>query len=122
MKVHSLGDGTYEDPQAVSRTDDSQVRSAQGKFQRLSREWRAGRPRGVDVAQMVEHPAYQRIIDMGAPAIPLILRELDREVDHWFSALHALTGADPVPESGRGNLSAMAEAWLNWGRGEGYIQ
>ena len=110
MTVHSLGDGTYEDPQAVSRTDDSQALSAQGKFQRLSREWRAGRPRGVDVAQMVEHPAYQQIIDMGAPAIPLILRELDREVDHWFSALHALTGADPVSESGRGNLSAMAEA------------
>ena len=122
MTVHSLGKGTYEDAQAVSRTDDSQALSAQDKFQRLSREWRAGRPRGVDVAQMVEHPAYQRIIGMGPPAIPLILRELDREVDHWFSALHALTGADPVPESGMGNLSAMAEAWLNWGRGEGHIQ
>ena len=118
MSVHELADAP---PPGQSITD-APALNVQGEFERLSTEWRADRPRGADVAQMVEHPAYKRIIDMGPAAIPLILRELDREVDHWFWALHALTGADPVPEDDKGDLPAMAEAWLNWGKSKGHIQ
>ena len=118
MKVHSLGNETYL---TNASTHDAHAARSQDEFARLAAEWRMDRPRGVDVAQMTKHPAYARIIKMGPTAIPLILEELDREVDHWFPALHALTGVDPVPESGMGNLSAMAEAWLDWGRREGYI-
>ena len=71
---------------------------------------------------MIKHPAYECIIKMGPTAIPIILKELDREVDHWFPALHVLAGVDPIPEDNKGNVSAMAEAWRNWGRSEGYIQ
>ena len=63
---------------------DAHAARAQDEFARLAAEWRTGRPRGVDVAQMTKHPAYARIIKMGPTAIPLILQELDREVDHWF--------------------------------------
>ena len=120
MKVHSLGQEKFS--QAGRRTHESPATGARDEFERLSREWRTGRPRGADVAQMVKHPAYERIIGMGTAAIPLILQELEREVDHWFWALHTLTGADPVPQDSMGNLSAMAEAWLNWGRSEGYVR
>lgn len=91
-------------------------------FSRLAEEWRHERPRGVDVASMVMHPSYQRIIGMGEDAIPLILSELDRQPDHWFWALHSITGADPVPEECQGNISQMATAWLAWGRQEGFCQ
>jgi hypothetical protein len=66
------------------------------------------------------HSAYQKIIGLGAAAVPLLLAELRREPDDWFWALHAVTGADPVPEANRGNLPAMTEAWLQWGREKGY--
>ena len=121
MRVHELGDAPYKTSPAGSMTE-APASSAQDEFERLSTEWRADRARGVDVAQMVEHPAYKRIVEMGPAAIPLILRELDGEVDHWFWALHALAGADPVPEEDKGDLTAMAEAWLNWGRSKGHIQ
>ena len=91
-------------------------------FNRLADEWRRDRPRGVDVANMVMHPSYQRIIGMGEDAIPLILNELDRQPDHWFWALHSITGADPVPEDYQGNISEMANAWIEWGRRDGYRQ
>jgi hypothetical protein len=52
---------------------------------------------------------------MGQGVVPLLLAELRREPDDWFWALHALTGANPVPATGRGNVRAMAEAWLQWG-------
>ena len=65
------------------------------------------------------HPAYQQIIGMGPAVVPLLLRELEREVDHWFWALKAITGADPVPPASRGKVREMAEAWLRWGREQG---
>jgi hypothetical protein len=57
---------------------------------------------------------------MGPSVIPFILRELETNRDHWFPALKALTGVDPVPSSERGKLRAMANAWLEWARGQGY--
>jgi hypothetical protein len=60
------------------------------------------------------HPAYQQIIGMGVDALPLILRELEREPDHWFWALEAITGENPVPPTDRGRLNEMARAWLRW--------
>ncbi|MGO9273516.1 MAG: hypothetical protein ACLQOO_25315 [Terriglobia bacterium] len=56
------------------------------------------------------------------PVVPLILAELRRELDHWFWALKAITGEDPVPAVRRGNMKEMAEIWLEWGRQRGYVR
>ena len=53
---------------------------------------------------MIEHPDYQRIIQMGEQAVPLILEELEREADHWYPALRQLTGVSPVRRKARGIL------------------
>ena len=71
-------------------------------FKSLVDDWRKSRKRGVDLSGMIMHPAYQRIIGMGKSAVPFILRELEQKPDHWFWALHAITGANPVPQGGRG--------------------
>ena len=39
-----------------------------------------------------------------------------REPDHWFWALQAITGENPVPATGRGNLERMTEARLEWAK------
>ena len=69
---------------------------------------------------MCSHPAYQQIVGMGDKAIPLILRELEQAPDHWFWALKAITGVNPVPREERADIKAMAKHWLEWGREEGY--
>ena len=66
------------------------------------------------------HPAYQQIIGLGERALPLIFQELRREPDHWFWALAAITGKNPVPEEDAGDLEAMANDWLSWGDAQGY--
>jgi hypothetical protein len=71
---------------------------------------------------MAMHPAYQQIIGMGTPAVPLILAELKRGVDHWFWALRAITRENPVPPESLGDMDAMAAAWLAWGRMKGYAR
>jgi hypothetical protein len=66
-------------------------------------------------------PAYQQIIGMGPAVLPLLLDELAREPDHWFWALWAITGSDPVPSESRGKVGEMAQAWLKWGQEHGYL-
>jgi len=92
------------------RTDDVAVR-----FGRLAQQWRAETSLASSVLEICTHPAYQRIIGMGRAAIALILRELQAAPDHWFWALKAITGEDPVPREHRGNVRAMTDAWLTWG-------
>jgi len=72
------------------------------------------------VTDMAMHRSYQRIIGLGPAAIPLLLRELERQPDHWFWALHAITGVDPTMPEQKGKVQEMAKAWLDWGREAGY--
>ena len=67
------------------------------------------------------HAAYLRVIGMGERAIPLILEDLQKKPEHWFVALYAITGENPVPEESRGRLDKMADAWVAWGQQNGYI-
>ena len=89
-------------------------------FERLAGEWEQDRPRGADIEQMTKHSAYQDIIALGEPAVPWILQRLAEKPDHWFVALNAITGARPVPLESRGRIKEMTQAWLNWGREQGY--
>jgi hypothetical protein len=66
------------------------------------------------------HPAYQQIIGLGQPAVPLLLREVERKSGRWFWALKSITREDPVPAGDRGKTQKMIDAWLAWGRQKGY--
>ena len=57
---------------------------------------------------------------MGNYAVPLILSELKRKPGHWFWALKAVTGEDPVLPEQRGRIKEMTKAWLQWGHRQGY--
>ena len=86
------------------------------EFERLADEWLEQRPRGVDVAQMIKHPAYQAIIDIGPDAVPWLLARLAQRPDHWFHALNQITDAQPVQPEHQGIVAAMAQDWIAWGR------
>ena len=89
-------------------------------FTALVNQWREEN-RGVSSTnQMCMHPAYQQIIGMGEPVIPLLLRELEKKSGHWFWALKSITGEDPVPPEHRGKINKMIKAWLEWGGERGY--
>ncbi len=89
-------------------------------FLELAEQWRRDTGMLSVISKISMHPAYQRIIGMGQPVVPLIMRELEREPDHWFWALNSITGANPIKVQQRGNLYQMAQAWIEWGRENGY--
>jgi hypothetical protein len=106
-------------PNRTSATD-APERDLQGRFQELVALWKRERGPHSSSARLAQHPAYQQIIALGPEVVPLLLRELEREPDHWFRALYALTGANPVPPASQGHIREMADAWLRWGRDQGY--
>ncbi len=90
------------------------------KFHALVASWNKETAFLSSVTEMAIHPAYQQIIGMGKDAIPLILKELEKNPNHWFWALKAIAGEDPVNPEDRGKIAKMAEAWLKWGKENGY--
>lgn len=89
------------------------------RFADLVHRWREETAFLSSSTAQAAHPAYQQIVGMGPDALPLILRELEDRGGHWFWALKAITGVDPVPPGERGRVQAMRQAWLHWGREQG---
>lgn len=89
------------------------------RFEQLAMEWRRDTAFTSSASNLVDHPAYQEIIALGPPVIPLLLAELVRNPNHWFFALRQLTGENPVAPEDRGRIKKMAEAWLCWARSKG---
>ncbi len=103
-----------------SRTLDE--RKLKDSFLELVSEWRQGTgglssPRAITI-----HPAYQQIIKMGEEILPLIFEELQKNDGWWYPALRILTGENPVPKEAKGRPQLNKEAWLEWGRKNGYLQ
>ena len=90
------------------------------KFHRLAATWHQAVAHHSSSRIRYSHPAYQEIIRLGPPVVPLLLQDLETQRRHWFVALEEITGADPVPASDRGVIDRMAEAWLRWGKENGY--
>lgn len=91
------------------------------RFSTLAKEWKRDTVLLSSTSALVAHPAYQAIIALGLAVVPLLLRDLECESIHWFEALQAITGEDPVPKQHRGRILAMTEAWLEWGRSRSLI-
>ena len=91
------------------------------RFERLAAEWKQQSRFLSNTAQIALLPAYQRIIGMGPPVVPLILESLRREPDQWFWALEAITEEKPVAPESVGDIQAMTAAWVEWGIHRGII-
>ncbi len=100
-------------PPVVNSTEQSLIAE---QFEKLAEQWKTATALLSSSTAMMAHPAYRAIIALGPPVVPLLLRDLEREPAHWFEALQAITGDDPVPREHWGNIAAMRADWLTWGR------
>lgn len=90
------------------------------EFNLLVAQWEQETGLFSSLDKICMHPAYQRIIGMGEKILPLIFSELERNPAHWFWALSAITGENPIQSDQRGNLRKMTRAWLDWANSHGY--
>ena len=91
------------------------------RFYHLLRQWKEEVDGTSLIYERAMLPSYQEIIGLGVAALPLILKELEKETDHWFWALRAITGCNPVPKESQGRLKEMKTFWIQWGKQEGHI-
>ena len=99
-----------------------QPERAEDRFGRLFEEWTNDTMFTSSITQVISHPAYLAIIGMGERAVPLILENLRRAANHWAPALTAITGVNPVPQTRAGDMQAIADAWITWGRVHGHLK
>lgn len=100
--------------------EELRISEIEATFTALVKQWREETFGISSTNQMSMHPAYQQIIGMGKPVIPLLLRELEKKSGHWFWALKSISREDPVPPEYRGKIKEMTKAWLEWGKERGY--
>src|ERR1017187_1281181 len=101
-----------------------EVKDLSSAFHDLVDVWKNDIGHLSSITKAIAHPSYLRIIGLARDSTRheierLILRELETEPDHWFAALSAITGEDPVhPQD---DFDEAVEAWLKWGRSKGII-
>jgi hypothetical protein len=89
------------------------------EFPVLTKQWKNDTRCVSSLSEMFLHPAYQRIMAMGKPALPFILHDLLRNSGHWFHALQYIAGKDIA--AGTETTADARAAWLEWGFREGYL-
>lgn len=89
------------------------------EFNRLADQWRDETGMFSLIQQKAMHPAYQRIIGIGKPALPLILKAIQNRPEHWLWALRAISGEEVA--TGIGDFKLAVAAWLVWGKRKGYL-
>lgn len=91
------------------------------RFRALARQWEEETMLLSSSTAIAAHPAYRGVVALGWDVVPLLLDDLQREPKHWFEALQEITGENPVPSAHWGNIDAMRDDWLSWGRTRGLI-
>jgi len=100
---------------------ESIVDAVKKEFTNLASQWTHDVEGMSSTVEMVKHPAYQKIVSMGKVVVPFLLEDLRQNPLYWLPALRQITQQNPVQPEQRGKVKQMAEAWLNWGKQEGYI-
>lgn len=104
---------TYIVQDSISSGKMTEQRQFKGVFDELSQQWRQDTKFLSSASQIVDHPAYQQIIEFGEPMLPFILEEVRNERGHWFFALHKITGH--VPDNIQNlTFAQIRQAWLDW--------
>jgi hypothetical protein len=96
------------------------AQSVEQRFRQFEAIWRAETGHLSSYTKRFNHPAFQEIIRLGEPVVPLMLRDLAQQPGLWVWALPVITGANPVADADAGKIARMSEAWLRWGREKGY--
>jgi hypothetical protein len=109
---------TCEWEKAKSKPISNSKSDLENTFYRLANEWRNETWFVSSIKKRIAHPSHLKIIGLGRPAIPFIVREMRKSSGHWFWALEAITREDPAPNAE--DISELETAWLTWADAHGY--
>mgnify|MGYP000261965547 CR=1 FL=1 len=85
------------------------------QFEEHYKQWKAETVFESNGRKILENTHYQKIINMGKVAVPLILEKYVQANDHWSYALRSITGISLNESTNYGNLEAIRMDWIEWG-------
>jgi hypothetical protein len=92
------------------------------EFRHLADWWHSETDAASTDREKTTHEAYRRVVqELGEPAVPFILRDMQLRRGHWFQALRKLTGRNDIGADAAGSISRARDAWIAWGESEGLI-
>lgn len=84
------------------------------QFYALLKQWRYETLTSSSTDEIVKNEAFRRIVGMGEVVLPLIISELKNRPDFLVIAMSLITSENPVGPKQAGDMTAMAEAWIDW--------
>ena len=105
----------------ISSTE-QQLTETERKFRYYAAKWKEQIGGDSSLTNATSNMNYLRIIKLGNDALPLILRELQKEAAPWFIALRAISEDDSVGRGSAGDFRKKAADWIQWGIERGYIK
>jgi hypothetical protein len=100
---------------STSPTSMEESASTFTRFQHYVEEWREQTRFMSSSDGLVSNINYQKIVGLGWPVVPFLLRDLRESKGFWFVALQTITGITPFDSRDAGNSKRMVAAWLAWG-------
>ena len=91
-------------------------------FRSYADKWYAETRRESSLTKITSNINYLKVIELGRPAVPLILKELQSNPAPWFLVLRVLTQNTEIGRGYPGNFEKMAEAWIKWGKERALIK
>jgi hypothetical protein len=76
--------------------DPEKAAETEASFRRLAEQWKSETAPLSSIRRKKQHPAYRQLVELGEPAIPLILAELARKPSHLFWVLREITNVNPA--------------------------
>ncbi len=90
-------------------------------FDELAEKWKKETANYSTTLHITRNDNYIGIIALGPEVVPYILRDLEKETNHWFVALNFLTKENPVQKENIGKIEKMRLDWLSWGKAKKLI-
>ena len=94
------------------RPPNAKVSTVERVFRESVDHWKSETVHLSSVAKIISRPSYLRIVGLGKPVLPLLIKELTDSPDHWFAALEAITGDNPV--SSKATFDQAVQSWAEW--------
>lgn len=86
------------------------------RFYDLLRKWQSETKHLSSPEEIRKNAAYRSLKGLGRIIVPLAIDELSREPSMLVMLLAEITGEQPFSRAQRGDLRAMTDAWLHWGK------
>ncbi|MEO6670538.1 MAG: hypothetical protein ABIN36_13730 [Ferruginibacter sp.] len=86
------------------------------EFNELATAWKRQTAHFSTMYHKLNNSNYLKIIGSGKPAVPFILKDLQKNPELWHEALYFITKDNPVELKDLNDIIKVQQGWLKWGK------